>query len=174
MRPQDVVVLLKILTIAKEAWQFKDLATELYLSPAEVTESLNRSHLAGLVDVSKRSVNRLSLAEFIQYGLHYVFPQAPGAMVNGIPTAHAHPYFETRFKSEFKYVWPLPGGKVRGLTIEPLYAGQTAAALRDEKLYMLLACIDIVRVGRVREVALAIDILKKNLLHELPGKHHTH
>ncbi len=172
MRPQDVVVLLKIQTISRADWQFKDLALELGLSPAEITESLNRSHLAGLVDESKRKVNRLSLVEFICHGLHYVFPQAPGAMVNGIPTAHSHPYFASRFQAEFKYVWPYPAGKTRGLSIEPLYAAVPGVIERDEKLYLLLACIDIIRVGRLREVNLAIEILKKEILHELPGKHH--
>lgn len=164
MRPQDVVVLLKMLTIQKEQWQFKDLAASLHLSAAEVSESLNRSHLAGLVDKSKRAVNRLSLVEFIQYGLHYVFPQAPGAMVNGVVTAHAHPHFAKQFEAEFNYVWPLPSGKIRGLAIEPLYAGQAKAALEDEKLHLLLACTDIVRVGRAREVASAMKVLKQGLL----------
>ena len=75
MRPQDVVVLLKMITIPRKDWQFKDLARELSISPAEISDSLNRSYLAGLVDETKRRVNRLSLLEFIQYGLHYVFPR---------------------------------------------------------------------------------------------------
>lgn len=163
MRPQDVVILLKMLTIGQENWQFKDLAIGLGLSPAEISESLHRSHLAGLVDETRRKVNRLSLTEFIQFGLHYVFPQAPGAMVNGVPTAHSHTYFEPYFHAEFKYVWPMASGEARGLAIEPLYAGQPTAALQDEKLYLLLACIDIVRVGRARETKMAMDVLKKHL-----------
>lgn len=163
MRPQDVVILLKMLTIGQENWQFKDIASGLELSPAEVSESLNRSLLAGLVDETRREVKRLSLAEFIQHGLHYVFPQAPGAMVNGVVTAHSHPYFRKQFHAEFKYVWPMASGEARGLAIEPLYAAQPAAALKDEKLYLLLACIDIVRVGRAREIKMAIDVLKQHL-----------
>lgn len=167
MRPQDIVVLLKILTTKYPNWQFKDLASTLSLSAAEITESLNRSHLAGLVDVTKRQVNRLSLVEFLQYGLHYVFPQAPGAMVNGMPTAHAHPYFEHRIQSEFKYVWPLPEGDIRGLSIEPLYPALPKAAHNDEDLYLLLACIDIIRVGRMREIKLAKEVINNLVLHEL-------
>jgi len=163
MRPQDVVVLLKMITIPRKDWQFKDLASELSISPAEISDSLNRSYLAGLVDETKRRVNRLSLLEFIQYGLHYVFPQVPGAMVNGVPTAHSHPYFEKHFQAQFKYVWPMASGDIRGLSIEPLYAGQPAAALTDEQLYLLLACIDIIRVGRVREINMAMDVLKQQL-----------
>lgn len=167
MRPQDIVVLLKIITIEQPAWQFKDLAYALALSPAEVTESLNRSQLAGLVDPTKRRVHRQSLLEFIQHGLHYVFPQVPGAMVNGVPTAHAHPYFAQHFQSEFRYVWPLPEGEVRGLAIEPLYPALPKVACKDENLYLLLACIDIIRVGRVREINKAKEVLNNLMLHEL-------
>lgn len=163
MRPQDIVILLKMLTIDKPEWQFKDIAHELNLSPAEVSESLNRSSLAGLVDETKRSVNRLSLFEFICHGLHYVFPQVPGAMVNGIPTAHSHPHFERHFKPEFKYVWPAPEGKVRGLSIEPLYPSLPTAATQDAALYLLLACIDIIRVGRKREIKMAVDLLENKI-----------
>jgi hypothetical protein len=170
MRPQDIVVLLKIITLAEQSWQFKDLASQLALSPAEITESLNRSYLAGLVDASKRKVNRLSLLEFIRYGLHYVFPQAPGPLVNGVPTAHAHPYFEPYFHSEFKYVWPLPAGKVRGLSIEPLYAALPKIVEGDKELHLLLACIDIIRVGRSREIKIATDVLQKKIGKHEPSK----
>ncbi len=44
MRPQDVVILLKITTLVKDQnWRFSDLAAWLYISPAEVSESLERS-----------------------------------------------------------------------------------------------------------------------------------
>ena len=54
MRPQDVAVLLKIVRMGKQPWLAKDLAAALHLSPAEVSNSLSRSALAGLLDSSKR------------------------------------------------------------------------------------------------------------------------
>ena len=54
MRPHDVVILLKILTHGQEGWQYRDLAASLYISTSEVSESLARSHMAGLVDESKK------------------------------------------------------------------------------------------------------------------------
>lgn len=68
---------LKILTIEKEELQFKDLTNELLVSSAEISESLNRSQLAGLVSEDERKVARLNILEFNQYGLHYVLPQTP-------------------------------------------------------------------------------------------------
>jgi hypothetical protein len=164
MRPQDAVILLKILTIAEPNWQYRDLAASLSISVSEISESLNRSHMAGLVDESRRKVHRKSLMEFIEYGLHYVFPQAPGSMVTGIPTAHSHDFYAAKFASELNYVWQDDNGSMRGLSIQPMYKTVIKAVKLDEELYKMLASIDIIRVGRVREMKVAIGELKKLIL----------
>lgn len=164
MRPQDIVILLKILTLSNKIWQYRDLSNALFLSISEISESLNRSHIAGLIDEGRRKVFRKSLMEFIEHGLHYVFPQLPGTMVTGVPTAHSHPAFNAQFQSEFKYVWPDENGKERGLSITPLYKGVTKAVQLDEKLYLLLAAIDTIRVGKTRELKVALDTLHKSIL----------
>jgi len=164
MRPQDIVILLKIITISKPDWQYRDLASELSISISEISESLHRSHIAGLIDESRRRIHRKSLMEFIEYGLHYVFPQVPGTLVTGVPTAHSHIFFKKYFESELHYVWPDTNGSIRGLAISPLHRGVILAIQKDEKLYKLLACIDVIRIGRVREVKLAIKELKKDIL----------
>lgn len=164
MRPQDIVILLKMLTINKSDWQYRDLAASLSISISEISESLNRSHLAGLVNESRRKVYRQSLMEFIEHGLHYVFPQFPGTMVTGFPTAHSHPFYKARFPGEMKYAWPDPEGNIRGLSILPLHQGAVQAVRQDEKLYFLLASIDIIRVGRVREFKEAIKQMQKIIL----------
>lgn len=166
MRPQDIVVLLKILTYPELAWQYRDMAASLSLSVSEISESLHRSYIAGLVDESKRRVFRQSLMEFIEHGLHYVFPQQPGTMVTGIPTAHSHQFFQSQFAAELNYVWPDENGWLRGLSITPLYKGVPKAVRVDEQLYLLLAAIDIIRVGRVREIKLALNTLSKTILNE--------
>jgi hypothetical protein len=164
MRPQDIVLLLKVLTVSTPDWQYRDLAASLYLSVSEISESLNRSHIAGLIDESKRKVYRQSLMEFIRYGLHYVFPQVPGTMVTGIPTAHSYPFYARLFKSEMNYAWPDDNGNIRGLAIQPLYPSVVKAVKQDEQLYKSLASIDIIRVGRTRELKVAIEELQKIIL----------
>lgn len=161
MRPQDIVILLKIMITTESEWQYRDLASSLYLSISEISESLYRSHLAGLVDESKKKVFRKSLLEFLEHGLHYVFPQVPGTMVTGVPTAHSQKYFQSKFSSEFNYVWPDDSGYMRGLSITPLYKGAPKAVQKDEMLHELLAAIDIIRVGRVREIKEALLLLRK-------------
>lgn len=164
MRPQDVVILLKIFSNGQINWQYRDLSADLFISVSEISESLNRSQIAGLVDESRRRVHRQSLIEFIEHGLHYVFPQLPGTMVTGIPTAHSHPFFKDHFDSEMSYAWPDENGWVRGLSITPLHKGVPKAAKKDEQLYKWLAAIDIIRVGRVREIKFALNMLKKEIL----------
>jgi hypothetical protein len=61
-------------------------------------------------------------------------------------------------------VWPDADGSVKGLSIIPLHKGVPAAAQLDAKLYRWLAAIDILRVGRVREFKLALNMLKKEIL----------
>jgi len=165
MRPQDIVILLKIVANGNQPWQNKDLAHELFISPAEISDSLNRSTMGGLFDNDKKKkVYRNSLFEFIEHGLHYVFPALPGTMVNGLFTAHSHPIMQQQFQSELNYVWPDPRGEVRGLSIEPLYKHQVKASRIDDKLYFMLALIDVIRVGKVREMKFALEKLKENIL----------
>lgn len=102
--------------------------------------------------------------EFLEHGLHYVFPAMPGTMVNGFFTAHSHPHMQQYFSTELHYVWPDAFGDVRGLSIEPLYRDQVSAARHDDLLYLALALIDVIRVGRVREMQVAIKELKTIIL----------
>ena len=91
MRPQDVVVLLKIVAIRNDDWYNSDLANSLQISASEISEVLNRCKIAGLIDSKKRKVHINSFIEFLIYGLKYVFPAEPGTIVKGIPTAHSAP-----------------------------------------------------------------------------------
>src|ERR1700742_675517 len=121
MRPQDVAVLLKIIASGHANWQNKDLSAALSLSASEISESLNRSQIAGLIDGKKKKVSRQSLMEFLEHGLRYVFPAVPGSLTRGNTIAHAHLFMSNLFPSQEPYVWPNAKGKVRGVAIEPLY-----------------------------------------------------
>lgn len=165
MRPQDVVVLLQIIAKEDQPWQNKDLAAELFISPPEISESLYRSAMGGLIESeNKKKVYRQSLMEYLEHGLHYVFPALPGTMINGLYTAHLHPFMQKQFSSELNYVWPDLRGKVRGLSIEPLYKNQVSAARLNPRLYLMLALVYVIRVGRVREIKVAVGELQKMIL----------
>lgn len=165
MRPQDILVLLKIVALQDSPWRTTDIANELFMSQSEISEALFRNRIAGLVDDSKRKVNKEALLEFLEHGIKYVFPQRPGATVRGIPTAHSAPPLSKMVQSgESIYVWPFVDGKVRGETIEPLYPTVPRAAKNNERFYELVALIDALRIGRTREVKMAAAELRKRLL----------
>lgn len=164
MRPQDVVILLKIIALDGREWQQRDISQQVFMSFSEVSESLNRSMIAGLIDHKKRNVYRQALMEFLEHGLHYVFPQQAGTLVTGMATAHSHPNYKKTILSEMPFVWPFTDGQDRGLAIQPLYRTVPQACQLDEKLYLLLASCDIIRVGKVREQKLAVERLKGILL----------
>lgn len=166
MRPQDIVILLKIVVLNVENFQIIQLASSLQLSLSEISESLNRSFIANLIDHKKKKINKLNLLEFLEHGVRYVFPQSPGGLVRGIPTAHSHPFMKNKFISKVDYAWPDNKGTTLGLLIEPFYAKQVEAVKADVTLYELLALIDVIRVGKVREVQAALKQLKYVILNE--------
>lgn len=163
MRPQDIAILLKIVMLGKNEWQYQDLARSLCISGAEVNASLNRSKLAGLIDYNRKRVNKQSLYEFLEHGIKYVFPIHPGALSKGIPTAHSHPVFKDQIVSESVFVWPDINGTEIGQTIEPLFNTQVRAIKEDSALYEVLSLIEILRVGKTREKNIALQQLKKVL-----------
>jgi predicted transcriptional regulator len=163
MRPHDIVVLLKIAAKSNESWYMKDLSYELSISASEISESLNRSVIAGLIAHDKKRLMKLSILDFLQHGLRYVYPQHPGARVRGVATAHAAPPLNKEIVSEEPYVWPYGKGNVRGESIEPLHPNIPEACLKDPVFYEYMALCDALRVGRAREKNLAMEALKKML-----------
>lgn len=161
IKSQDILLLLKIISAGNTTWNQIPMAEALGLSQSEVSESVSRSKYSGLLDPTGKIVMKLSLLEFIQYGLRYVFPQQPGPIVRGVPTAHSASPLKNEIQSSEAYVWPYGKGNVRGHSIIPLYVSAPEAALKDEKLHELLALVDAIRVGRARERGLAIHELKK-------------
>ena len=136
-----------------------DLAKSLFISLSEISESLSRSKEAGLIDYKKKNLNKQSLIEFLEHGIKYVFPQKPGAMVRGMLTAHSHPFMQKYFSSEMKYVWPDVQGDEFGSMIEPFYPKQVQAAKIDAEFYKLMALVDVIRVGKTREIKRAVEEL---------------
>ncbi len=133
------------------------------LSQSEVSEAVARCIYAGLLAPNGKIGMKMALLELLQYGLRYVFAQKPGPVVRGIPTSHSVSPLKEQIQSTEEYVCPYGKGKVRGHSIVPLYPSVPEAALKDVKLYELLALVDALRVGRAREREIAIKELKLRL-----------
>jgi hypothetical protein len=164
MRPQDIVVLLKILTYGKKRWTLAEISKALYISLSEVSITLERNRIAGLINQSKRKVNVLALRDFLIYGLKYVFPPQVGASVRGILTAHsASPIKEQITTGNDNYVWPYYKGNKRGFSITPLYENIPKFIESDPQLYEYLVIVDTLRVGKTREEEIAIKELNQRI-----------
>ena len=89
LKPQDVLVLLKLVSIYPHEWAYNTLAVELGMSPSEVHAAVQRSIKAGLANqgVSQIKPNISRLEEFLVYGIQYVFVPDRGELTRGIPTA---------------------------------------------------------------------------------------
>jgi len=168
MKGQDVLVLLKLVAIGGRKFQVHPLAKELGISPSELSLSIRRSILAGLIDPLDRACIRPALLEFMLHGFRYVFPVKPGSLTRGMPTAHSAPPLKDKIISKVDFVWPLPKGPNRGLAILPIYRSVPLAAQSDLTLYKLLALADALRVGSTRERNMASEILTEMVIREIP------
>ena len=149
-----------------KAWSQLSLADELFISQSEISQSIARSKYADLLHVNGKSVHRLAFMEFLQYGIRFVFPQKPGPIVRGVPTAHSAPPINASIQSVEDYVWPSAKGLARGHSIIPLYPSVVDAVKLDQELYEMLSLVDALRVGKAREKEFAIGELKLTILNE--------
>lgn len=159
MRPHDIIILLK-LGHTKDKRQLS-LSQELFMSQSEISDSLHRSQIGGLIDETKQFVFRNNLLEFLTSGLKYVFPAVPGKVTRGIPTGHSAFPLNTEIDAKMDYVWPYYKGDLMGESINPLHKNQHLAALKDGVLYQKLALVDALRLRNPRETEIAIGRLRK-------------
>lgn len=105
-------------------------------------------------------VNNRNLAEFAAHGAKYAFPANRLPVAVGVPTSHSAPAFAGVFApGSDDWVWPHPNGTARGQGLEPLHPSVPFAAMRDARLYEMLALFDALRVGRARERGMALKRL---------------
>jgi hypothetical protein len=162
----DVLVLVKLAASAQEPWTYQSLSRDLELSTSQLHSSIQRCVAARLMDQShSRRPLRSQLVEFLIHGVKYCFPAEQGQMIRGIPTAYAASPLNRLIvaSSEPPPVWPHPEGRVRGTLMSPIHRAAPAAALKDVRLYEMLALLDAVRSGRARERELAARELKGRL-----------
>lgn len=177
LKPQDLLVVLKMVALGRAAsWTYNGLAFELGMSPSEVHSGVKRAVRADLARWNEggapaRPVTR-SLEEFVLHGVRHVFVPDRGGETRGLPTAWAAPVMRDQVlaSSEMPPVWPHPEGMERGLEFSPLYRAAPGAALRDPRLYDLLALVDTLRAGRARERKLAGSLFKEMIREESNGR----
>jgi len=174
LKPQDILVVLKLASLEGQQMSFAALAESLSMSASEVFEATRRATICRLLveqsEISGAARFRpvaTNLKEFLSAGLRYVYPGEIGKAVRGFCTAQdAAPLSAqiVRPPGELPYVWPHSEGDTRGYEIKPLYRSAPDAALHDPKLYALLALVDALRMGEARVRALAVKKLEHLLI----------
>jgi len=177
LKPQDVVLLLSLLTINSDKRSFSGLAKPLFMSTSHAFESAKRAEGARLLTISTappsppkgRGVlfqpNRSNLKEFLIHGVKYAFPAERSGVTRGVPTAEGAPPLFEQFSEDSMLppVWPSPEGPVRGTGFSPLYENVPKVAMINPSLYELLALLDAIRDGRAREREFAIRELSARI-----------
>jgi len=166
LKPQDVLILLKLVSLGSRDLSFAALAESLHMSPSEVHAGLQRAQKARLYAEVTRQPLKENLAEYLVHGVKYSFPAEIGGKTRGIPTSYAaaplNAYLQVT-DEPLAPVWPTTNGTTSGLSFSPLYSSVPLAASQDSSLYELLCLIDAIRSGRVREQKIASELLLERM-----------
>lgn len=165
LKPQDILVILKLVALDKGPWSYNSLALELGMSPSEVHGAVKRAIAADLAVDFDGCVqpNFRNLEEFLIHGIRYVFIAERGQLTRGMPTAYATLPLSEKIvpDQEPLPVWPDSQGEVRGMIFSPLYRSAPEASRNDPALYELLALVDAIRGGKARERDIAAKELTR-------------
>ena len=165
LKPQDLMVLLKLLALGDKQATYCEMAKALGMSASEVHACIGQAISARLVNGRNEQpvVVRAALKEFVLHGAKYAFPATLGSASRGVPTGYAAPPLVTRISqpNEPPPVWPDAHGEQRGIAFYPLYPTAPHAARNDRILYELLALVDAIRGGAARERQLAGQLLSE-------------
>lgn len=168
LRPQDLVVLLRLSLESGPAPTYAALGSELGLTASEVHAGLERAALSQLARKDKggkATVVREALRTYVLQGARYSFPAIRGEVTRGMVTGYAAAPLKDRIvqPNEPPPVWPHKNGTVRGAAFYPLYPTVPDAAAHNPALYELLALFDALRGGSARENAMAVQLLDQRL-----------
>ena len=119
LKPQDVVVLCKLLIEHEKELPYAKMAEELGMSASETHAAIGRLREGRLVAAEGRDVQRQAIRDFLKYGISHIFPARELEPSRGIPTAWAAPVFDGAFTTgnEPPPVWAHPEGTVRGPSV---------------------------------------------------------
>lgn len=169
LKPQDLVVLLRLSLARERIPGYAELAAELGLTASEVHAAVERAHAAQLVRKDRArppALLREALRQFVLHGAPYAFPAVRGEATRGVPTSYAAAPLRDRVAqpaAEPPPVWPHAKGAVRGVALYPLYPSVPGAAAKNAALYELLALFDALRGGAARERKIAAELLAERL-----------
>ncbi len=162
LKPQDVCILLQ-LSLTPTA-TYRELAEATGMSLGFVHDSSMRLEASGLALRDEGSINGPGAFEFITCGVPYAFPAEVGSNTRGIATAFSDSMPSDPDRPDGTYVWPHARGDIRGQSLQPLCGSAVEISSSNPSLYRMLAEVDAIRVGRVRDREAARSSLRAALV----------
>src|SRR5258707_10421368 len=124
LKPQDVVVALKLCGYPSGRPPISVVAGDLGLSPSEVHGAIQRLRTSKLLHgpALKDKPNISGLEEFLVHGLKYAFPAEHGEVTRGIPTSYAAEPLKSEIavSNDVPPVWTCRYVETRGVGLERL------------------------------------------------------
>lgn len=166
LRPSDIAVLLYICVHPGEA--YGQMASILGISKSTAHGAVLRLQRSGLVhadDDKRLEASPRATIDLLLMGVPYVFPAVTVPKARGVPTglAAAGPG-DAELVDATVMVWQSRVGTTIGVGVPPLIATAPDIALRDPAVYRLLALVDAVRAGDVRERETAATALRNAVI----------
>ena len=163
LKPQDVFLACRLALVRGDWPTHAELADQLHLSTSTVHASLKNLRAAKLVSGADPVLDRGRLLSFLVHGVPVLYFPRRVHVLKGMPTGIFSPIFRDRFTQpgDVPVVWPYARGKEEGEGLLPLYPSCAAACARDEQLYLLMATVDVLRVGRSRERDAAVRYVER-------------
>lgn len=168
LKPQDILLTLKLLSSGGKTSTFAELGTQLGISASETNGAFHRAREAGLISQIADTPVKAAMAEFLVHGLKYTFPAKLGARTRGMRTGFAAAPLDSHFHVEEDdpdiLVWADPKGSYLGMELKPICRSAPTAANNDPVLYEWLVLADAMRgAGRAREREIAEQIIRERL-----------
>lgn len=162
LKPIDLYILTSLLVLPVDAsWTQARAAALLHVPQPAMTRALQRLEHAGLWERRARRLDVGGAEGLLVYGARFLIPAHLGPPVRGIWTAASAPPLNTLLISSTEIVWPDEDGEAVGLSLVPLHPSAPRAARASARLYAGLSIVDALRIGRVRDRALAAQELRR-------------
>jgi hypothetical protein len=165
LKPQDIVVAVKIAVSHGERFTYVAAARQIGLAPSRIHSSVQMLIKARLASGNSKdgvSVSSARLADVIIFGVPYFFPPVVGGPTRGMATGTALDAMHKELlpSAEAAYVWPDSEGKNRGSSLLPIHPCLLTASKNDPILYQVFMAIDVLRTESSRERDMAIKFIR--------------
>ena len=164
LKPQDTILALKYWSLKQSNvdGSVGDIVESTGISASEVSKGTRRLISANLVVERDASFFAESgaLLEWLSYGIRYAYPQKSVGYGRGTATSWNCPILQSEMTPPTPaWVWPVSGGEVEGILIQPFHGSVPFAASEDKLLYQVMSLLEAIRGGKPGELAIARVLL---------------